>query len=100
MRNRKFQKNSKEIQKIKKYHYGVISSQNRLEKAQKEIIKIIVSFRSVPTRRVRENSEKIAKKFNKLKDTIVASFEAKIGWKRPRKRENKNCLSVPFLPDR
>ena len=26
-------------------------------------------------------------------------FKAKIGWKRRRKRENKNCLSVPFLPD-
>ena len=35
MRNRKFQKNSKKIQKIKKYHYGVISSQNWLEKAQR-----------------------------------------------------------------
>ena len=44
MRNRKFQKNSKKIQKIKKYHYDVISSQNRLEKAQREKIKIIVSF--------------------------------------------------------
>ena len=29
-RNRKFQKNSKKIQKIKKYHYGFIFSQNRL----------------------------------------------------------------------
>ena len=27
------------------------------------------------------------------------SFEAKIGWKRMRKTENKNYLSVPFLPD-
>ena len=32
-RNRKFQKNSKKIQK---YRYGIISSQNRLEKAEKE----------------------------------------------------------------
>ena len=30
--NRKFQKNSKKIQKVKKYHYGHISRQNRLEK--------------------------------------------------------------------
>ena len=30
-RNRKFQKNCKKIQKIKKYHYGFILSQNRLE---------------------------------------------------------------------
>ena len=31
-RNRKFQKNRKKIKKIKKYHYGFISSQNRMEK--------------------------------------------------------------------
>ena len=35
-RNREFKKNSKKIQKIKKYHYGFISSQNRLEKYEKE----------------------------------------------------------------
>ena len=29
----------------------------------------------------------------------MASFEAKIGWKRLRKRENKNYRSVMFLPD-
>ena len=29
----------------------------------------------------------------------MASFQAKIGWPRRRKRENRNCLSVPFLPD-
>ena len=34
--NRKFQKNSIKIVKIKKYHYGFILSQNRLEKAEKE----------------------------------------------------------------
>ena len=34
-RNRKFQKNSKKIRKTKQYHYGFISSQNRLEKAEK-----------------------------------------------------------------
>ena len=27
------------------------------------------------------------------------SFQAKIGWKRMRKCENKNCRSVPFLPE-
>ena len=37
-RNRKFQKNNKKIQKVKKYHYGSISSQNWLEKAKKERI--------------------------------------------------------------
>ena len=28
----------------------------------------------------------------------MTSFKAKIGWKSPRKRENKNYRSVPFLP--
>ena len=37
-RNRKFLKNSKKIQKIKKYHYGFISSQNMLENVEKERI--------------------------------------------------------------
>ena len=27
------------------------------------------------------------------------SYQAKIGWKRMRKSENKNYRSVPFLPD-
>ena len=27
----------------------------------------------------------------------MASFQAKIGWKRLRKRENENYCSVPFL---
>ena len=30
----------------------------------------------------------------------MASFQAKIGWTRPKNGKNKNCLSVPFLPDR
>ena len=34
-RNRNFEKNSKKIQKIKKYHYGFISVQNRLEEGEK-----------------------------------------------------------------
>ena len=52
----------------------------------------------IPIRRVIENSKKIAKQFKKLKSTIMASKEAKIGWKRPRKRENKNYRSDPFVP--
>ena len=66
---------------------------------RKREIKIIVPFRSVPTRYVIENSKQIAKKFKKLKNTIVASFQAKIGRKRLQKRENKNYPSVPFLPE-
>ena len=33
--NRKCQKNSKKIQKFKKYHYGFITGQNRLEMDEK-----------------------------------------------------------------
>ena len=65
-RNRKFQKNSKKIQKSKKYHYGFISSKNRLENGEKER-KYKLSLRFVPTRRVIENSNKIAKKIKIIK---------------------------------
>ena len=40
------------------------------------------NYRSDPfLRRVIENSKKIKKKFKKLKNTIWASFQGKIGWK-------------------
>ena len=45
-------------------------------------------MRSYPTRN--KNSKKIAKKFKKLENTIIVSFQAKIGWERPRRREKKN----------
>ena len=35
-RNRKFQKNSKRIQKNRKHYYGFVSRQNMLGKAEKE----------------------------------------------------------------
>ena len=53
-------------------------------------MKIIVPINSYPTRN---------RKFQKLKNTITASFQAKPGWERPRKRENKNYRSYQFLPD-
>ena len=43
--------------------------------------------------------KKVPKKFKKLKNTIVNSFQAKIDWRRMRKRENKNYTSVMFLFD-
>ena len=69
-----------------------------MEKVEKER-KSKLSFRFIPTQRRRENSRKIAIKFNKLKNTVMASFQDKIGWEMPRKRQNKNFLSIPFLPD-
>ena len=69
-----------------------------MENAGKERIKK-VSFRFVPTGREIENFKKIAKKFKNLKNAIMASFQEKIGWKRMRKRENKNYYYISFLPD-
>ena len=69
-----------------------------MENVEKERIKK-VSFCFVRTRREIENSKKIIKKFEKLKNNIMASFQAKIGWKMMRKRENKNYNYVSFLPD-
>ena len=61
--------------------------------------KIKLSFHSVPIRRGIENAKKKAKKLKKLKNTIMASFQAKIVLKRVTKGENKNYRFVLFLPD-
>ena len=58
-----------------------------------------MSFRFVPTQRVIENSKKIAKILKKLKNPVMASLQAKIGWKMLKKRENKNYRFVSFLHD-
>ena len=58
-----------------------------------------MSFRFVPTQRVIENSKKIAKILKKLKNPVMGSLQAKIGWKRLKKGKNKNYRFVSFLPD-
>ena len=55
-----------------------------MEKAEKERIKIIVPYHSYPTRN--RKLQKNSKKIQKIKNTIMASFEAKLGWKTLRKR--------------
>ena len=92
MCNRKFQKLKNTINNSFQAKIG-------WKNMRKRETKIIVPFRSVPTRCVIENSKEIAKKFKKLKNTVLASFQAKIGRKRLRKSENKNYPSVPFLPE-
>ena len=84
--------NCKKIQKIKKYYYGFLSSKIGLKRPRKRENNNYrsVPFRFVPTRREIENSKKIAKTFKKLKNTILAPSQAKIGCKTQRKRENKN----------
>ena len=58
-----------------------------------------LTFRFVSNRCVIENFKKIAKIFKKLKNTIMTSFHAKIGWKSPRKGENKIYRFIPFQPE-
>ena len=57
-------KNSKKIQKIKKHHYGFLSSQNKLGKAEK-VWKEKLSFRSFPTQPLIENWKKKRQKNSK-----------------------------------
>ena len=88
----------KNLKKLKAYHFGFTSSQNTLKKAEKDGKQKLL-FRFVPTRHVIENSKNIEKTFQKFKNTIVASFQAIIGWNRPRNRENKNYDFASFQPD-
>ena len=55
-------------------------------------------FRTLPIGLVIENSKKREENSKKSKNTIVASFQAKIGWKRLRERKEK--LSFRFVPTR
>ena len=71
--NRNFQKNSKKIQKFRKYHHSFVSNQNRLGKATKER-KGNKSFRCVSSRPVIEHSIKMAKKLKKLKKHHLSFF--------------------------
>ena len=52
-----------------------------------------------PTRPLLKNSKKIAKKFKKIKNTIMASFHAKTRWEMPGKSEKKNYRSNQFQLD-
>ena len=42
--------------------------------------------------------QKITKKLKKLINTIINSFQAKLGWKRMRKREIKIIVPFRFYP--
>ena len=65
-RNREFQKNSKDMQKIKKHHCGIISSQNGMGQTENDTKKML-SFQSIPTQPRIGDSRKIAKKFKLVK---------------------------------
>ena len=58
-----------------------------------------LSFRFVPTQCVIENSKQITKKFKKLSNTIMTSFQAKIRRETLINGEDKNYRPIPFQPD-
>ena len=84
MRNRKFQKNSKKIKKLKNTIMAAFQAKTEWKTLKKRENK---NYRFVFIRRIRDNSKKIAKKFKKLKKPVMASFQPKIGWKRLRERK-------------
>ena len=72
--------------RLRKREYKNYHSVTQVGKGrEREIIKIIVPFRSYLM-----DQRKFQKKAKKLRSTIMASFQAKIGWKRKKKRQNKN----------
>ena len=77
-RVRKFQKNSKIIQKIQKHHSGVISIQTGMRQTEEEKKKnCCPEFPSYTTWDRRKFQKKIVKKFEKLKNIFPALFLSK-----------------------
>ena len=98
--NRKFEKNRKKSQKIKKHHCGFFSSQNKLGKAEKKKKKIVM-MSSYPTRnrKLKKNSKKVYK--IKKHHYGFSSSQNKLGKdekERKFKKKKKN-RSNEFLQD-
>ena len=87
------------MQKIKKHHYGFISSQNETGQAESDTKKKKLSFRSIPNRLRIGNFKKITKNIKKLKNIIMDSFVAKRGRDRLRVIQKKSYHFDPFQPD-
>ena len=97
--NRELKKKQKKIKKINKHRYGLLPSEPRLGKAEKELKKKNYRFDHFLPEPKQRIEKRIVKKFKKLKNTIIASFQAKTGWERSRNGENKNYRSDHFLTD-
>ena len=97
-RNRKFQKNSKKIQKIKQHHYGFFSSQNRLGMAEKERKeKKIMPMSSYPTRN--REFQKNIQKLQKIKKHCYGFFLSQNKMGKAEKEQEKKNRSDEFLRD-
>ena len=93
-------KNSKKnSKKIKKTPLWLLFKPKQVGKArEREKIKIIIPISSYPT--TYKEFKKIAKKFKKLKNTIMASIEVKAGGESPRQSEKKIIVSISTNPTR
>ena len=97
-RNWTFQKNSNIIEKIKVYHYGFISSQNKVGKGgERGKIKIIGPFRSCTTRN--RKFQKNCKKIKKIKKYHYGFLSSQNRFEKAEK-ERKYKLSVRSVPTR
>ena len=83
----KIPKKQQKIEKIKKYRCGVFSSQNSQGKAEKER-KQKLSFRSVPKRRVIENSKKNSNKIQQIKKNHYGLIPSQ-NWMEKAEKERK-----------
>ena len=83
------------MQKIKKHYYGFILIQNGMGPAEIERkMKIIAPIHSISTR-----NRAFQKNIEKVKNIIMASFQAKTAQERLRMWEKKNSRFDPFQPD-
>ena len=97
-RNREFQKNSNQNQKIKKHHYGFFSSQNRLGMAEKERKeKKIMPMSSYPTRN--REFQKNIQKLQKIKKHCYGFLLSQNKMGKAEKDQEKKNRSDEFLPD-
>ena len=93
-----YKKLAKNFKKLKKIPLWLHFKPKYVGKGrEREKIKIIVPFRYNQTHN--RKFQKKAKKFKKLKNSVMGLFQAKVGRKRLGKRENRNYRFVPFLPD-
>ena len=81
------------------HHHGFISSRNESGQAEKEEKKISCLKPISPNSSLRI-PRKVAKKFKKFKNIILASFQAETGRDWPKKKEKKFLVRNYFYPTR
>ena len=95
-RNTEFRKTSKRIQKIKKHHYGFISSQNRTWQVERDTKKKKLSFRSITTRPEIGNLQKNSKDVQKIKKHRCGFISSQNGTGQAEGDTKKKKVIVPI----